>query len=95
MKNFAESRNVSDIADRTRGPILIPLIAFSVPIMLTNLLQLLFNAADIIVVGQFANENAVAAVGATSSIINLLVNLFSRISIGVTVVIANCCCRHC
>lgn len=76
------------VLDATKGPIMRPLIAFSVPIMLANLLQLLFNAADIIVVGQFVGESAVAAVGSTSSTINILVSLFSGLSIGATVVIS-------
>lgn len=76
------------ILDATSGPILRPLIAFSVPIMLANILQLLFNAADIIVVGQFVNETAVAAVGSTGSIISILVSLFTGLSVGATVVIS-------
>lgn len=79
----------SAVADRTTGPILKPLIAFSVPIMLTNILQLLFNAADSIVVGQFGSPNAVGAVGSTIIIINLFINLFTGISAGATVVISN------
>jgi putative MATE family efflux protein len=72
----------------TKGPILKPLIAFSFPIMLTNILQLLFNAADIIVVGQFVDETAVAAVGSNTALINLLINLFVGISLGATVTIS-------
>jgi putative MATE family efflux protein len=72
----------------TDGPILRPLIAFSLPIMLTNILQLFFNAADIIVVGQFVDETAVAAVGANAALINLLINLFVGISLGATVTIS-------
>lgn len=71
------------------GPILRPLLAFSFPIMLTGILQLLFNAADIIVVGQFVNESAVAAVGSCTSLIQLTINLFIGISLGATVLIAN------
>lgn len=88
MKSLSNTKTADNVADRTTGPLLVPLIAFSIPLMMTNMLQLLFNAVDIIVVGQFASANSVAAVGATSSIINLLVTLFSGISIGVTVVIA-------
>lgn len=88
MEISLKTKNTSQIADRTTGAILTPLIAFSVPIMLTNILQLLFNAADIIVVGQFADANAVAAVGSTTVIINLLINLFSGIAIGATVVLS-------
>lgn len=73
----------------TSGKILLPLIQYSVPIMLTGILQLLFNTADIIVVGQFVDETAVAAVGACSTLINLLINLFVGVSLGATVVLAS------
>ena len=52
------------------------IILFTIPLILSGVLQLFFNAADIVVVGQFAGDNALAAVGATSTLINLLVNLF-------------------
>ncbi|MDY3119105.1 MAG: MATE family efflux transporter [Peptoniphilus sp.] len=78
----------NNILDATNGPILKPLIAFSVPIMLANILQLLFNAADIVVIGQFVDETAVAAVGSTGFIINILVSLFTGLSIGATVVMS-------
>lgn len=71
----------SSILDVTNGPIFKPLITFSVPIMLANILQLLFNAADIVVVGQFVGETAVAAVGSTASIISILISLFTGLSI--------------
>lgn len=67
------------------GPLLGKIIAFTVPIMLMNALQLLYNAADIVVVGRFEGEQAVAAVGATSSLINLIVNVFIGLSVGVNV----------
>lgn len=73
----------------TEGPILIKLVSFSIPLILSSILQLLFNAADIIVVGRFAGDNSLAAVGSTSSLINLLVNLFMGLSIGTNVVAAN------
>ena len=65
------------------------MLLFALPIMAMNILQLLFNAADMIVVGRFAGSNALAAVGATGSLINLLVNLFMGLSVGTTVVVAN------
>lgn len=65
-----------------------PILMFSIPLMLTGILQLLFNAADIIVVGQFAGSTALAAVGSTSSLINLIVNVFIGMSIGASVVVA-------
>lgn len=75
--------------DLTQGPILTRLLQFSLPIILSGVLQLLFNAADIIVVGQFAGDASLAAVGSTSSLVNLLVNLFMGLSIGTNVVAAN------
>lgn len=73
----------------TEGAIFSKLMSFSVPLILTGLLQLLFNAADTVVVGRFAGDNSLAAVGATNALVNLLVNLFVGLSIGVNVVAAN------
>ena len=61
---------------------------FAMPIMAMNLLQLLFNAADMIVVGQFEGSKALAAVGATGALINLIINLFMGLSVGTAVVVA-------
>ena len=74
--------------DMTSGPLLKKILIFSVPLMLSGILQLLFNAADIIVVGQFTGSSALAAVGSTSSLINLFVNVFIGFSIGATVLVA-------
>lgn len=74
--------------DMTNGPIFTKILAFSVPLMLTGILQLLFNAADVIVVGKFAGSVALAAVGSTGSLINLLVNVFIGISTGANVLAA-------
>ena len=70
------------------GAILPKLLKFSMPLMFSSILQLLFNAADIIVVGRFAGDNSLAAVGSTSSIVNLLVNLFMGLSIGANILAA-------
>lgn len=70
------------------GPLLGKLLLFALPLMLSGILQLLFNAADIIVVGRFTGSHALAAVGSTSSLINLLVNLFIGFSIGANVLTA-------
>lgn len=70
------------------GPIFSKLLIFSIPVVLSGVLQLLFNAADVIVVGRFAGNEALAAVGSTSSLINLLVNLFLGLSIGTNVMVA-------
>lgn len=70
------------------GPLLGKMLLFSVPLMLSGVLQLLFNAADVIVVGQFSGSEALAAVGSTSALINLLVNVFMGLSIGANVLTA-------
>lgn len=75
--------------DMTKGSIFWVLLKFSIPLICSSILQLLFNAADVIVVGQFAGDESLAAVGATTAIINLLVNLFVGLSVGTTVVAAN------
>lgn len=74
--------------DMTQGSLLKKMILYSIPLMFTSLLQSLYNAADIVVLGRFAGSGALASVGATSSIINLMLNLFIAISIGTGVVIA-------
>ena len=70
------------------GPLLANIILYTIPIILTSLLQLLFNAADLVVVGRFCGSISVAAVGATSSITNLLVNFFIGLSVGTGVTVA-------
>ena len=77
--------------DMTEGPILPKILAFSGPLILTGILQLLYNAADVIVVGNYADGHApLAAVSSTGSLINLLVNIFMGLSVGASVVIARC-----
>ena len=70
------------------GSILDKLISFSIPLMLSGILQLLFNAVDIIVVGQFTGSEALAAVGSTTALINVFVNFFIGISLGSNVLAA-------
>ena len=70
------------------GPIVSKLLLFAGPLMLSSMLQLLFNAADVIVVGRFAGDNSLAAVGSTGSLVNLLVNFFMGLSIGTNVLVA-------
>ena len=72
----------------TEGPLLGKLVRFSLPLALSGVLQLLFNAADVVVVGRFAGNQALAAVGSTSALNNLIVNLFIGLSIGVNVLVA-------
>jgi putative MATE family efflux protein len=74
--------------DMGSGPLFGKILLFALPIMALNLLQLLFNAADMIVVGQFAGKQPLAAVGATGALINLLVNIFMGLSVGTSVVVA-------
>ena len=71
--------------DMCSGKILPKLFRFAIPLMLSSLLQLLFNAADIIVVGQFGSEHSLAAVGSTSTLVALVTNVFVGIAIGATV----------
>ena len=71
------------------GPILKNVIRYTIPIILTSWLQLLFNAADLVVVGQFDGSNSLAAVGATGAITNLIVNLFIGLSVGAGVGVAH------
>lgn len=74
--------------DMCNGPLFNKLIIFSIPLILSGMLQLLFNAADVIVVGRFAGKEALAAVGGTSSLTNLLVNVFMGLSVGANVLVA-------
>lgn len=73
------------------GPLFSKLIMFAIPLILSGVLQLLFNAADIVVVGRFTGSHALAAVGSTSSLINLLVNLFIGVSVGANVLLGKFC----
>jgi len=74
--------------DMCNGPLWNKILLFALPLMLSSLLQLLFNAADIVVVGRFAGKEALAAVGSNTSLINLMINLFVGISVGTNVVVA-------
>lgn len=74
--------------DMLSGALLPKILLFSLPLAATGVLQLLFNAADIIVVGKFAGSSALAAVGSTASLINLLVGAFMGISVGVNILVA-------
>lgn len=72
-----------------QGPLLSGIILYTIPIILTSILQLLFNAADLVVVGRFCGSVSVAAVGATNSLTNLLVNFFIGLSVGAGVGVAH------
>lgn len=71
------------------GPLLSGIIGYTIPIILTSMLQLLFNAADLVIVGRFCGSISVAAVGATGSITNLMVNFFIGLSVGAGVTVAH------
>jgi len=76
--------------DMLNGPLFGKILRFAVPLILTNILQLLFNAADVAVAGRFAGSESLAAVGATSSLVFIVVNVLIGISVGANVVVARC-----
>ena len=76
--------------DMVKGPLFKKIVLFSLPLVLSGCLQLFFNAADMVVAGRYAGSNALGAVGATSSLIHLIVNIFMGVSTGVNVVLAMC-----
>ena len=83
MDNTKEKNN-----DLTSGPLTIKIIKFIIPLMLTGILQLLYNSADSIVVGHYDGSSALAAVSSVGALINLLVNAFMGLSVGAAVVVA-------
>ena len=85
---MALSRNKSYGIDMCNGPILPCILQFALPLALSTILQLLFNAADIVVVGRYAGDNALAAVGSNSSLISLVTNLFVGLSGGTNILAA-------
>lgn len=82
---MAQSMRTGDL---TSGPMLKKIILFSLPLAASSILQLLFNAADVVTVGRFAGSAALAAVGSNSALINLMINLFVGLSLGANVVAA-------
>ena len=74
--------------DMCSGPILKKMLIFAIPLICSSVLQLLFNAADVIVVGRFAGDNSLAAVGSTTALVNLFVNFFMGLSISANVLVA-------
>ena len=83
-----KKQKVKNEIDMCNGPILKKMLVFTLPLMCSSMLQLLFNAADIIVVGRFAGDTALAAVGSTTSLVLLLSNLFIGLSVGANVLAA-------
>ncbi len=88
MFRFGSGKRGRHEIDMTEGPLLPKILAFSGPLVLTGILQLLYNAADVIVVGNYAGHEALAAVSSTGSLINLLVNVFMGLSVGASVAVA-------
>ncbi|MGN0402101.1 MAG: MATE family efflux transporter [Acetatifactor sp.] len=86
MKNYNRQRKYE--IDMCNGPLTGKILVFYFPLMLSGILQLTFNAADIVVVGRFAGNEALAAVGSTSSLTNLLINIFFGLSVGANVLVA-------
>ncbi|MBQ2115191.1 MAG: oligosaccharide flippase family protein, partial [Lachnospiraceae bacterium] len=74
--------------DMCNGSVFRKMLIFAIPLMCSSMLQLLFNAADVVVVGRYAGDNALAAVGSNGPIINLITNLFIGMSIGTNVLTA-------
>ncbi len=81
--------NNAGTVDLTAGPLLKKILFFSLPLMATGILQLLFNVSDTIIAGRFAGDTALAAVGGCGALVNLIVNLFMGLSIGAGVAVAN------
>lgn len=84
-------RKGSHEIDMLNGPMIGPFVRYAIPLMLSGMLQLLFNAADVAVVGRFAGDDALAAVGSTGALCTLFTNLFIGLSVGVNVAAARAC----
>lgn len=90
MNNQLLKKRITSNSDLTVGSIVDKVFLFAIPLMLTSMLQQLFNATDVAVVGKFASKEAMAAVGSNTPIVSLLVNFFVGISVGSNVLIARC-----
>ena len=88
IENTKEKSRKKYEMDMCTGSVFGKMLLFALPLMCSSILQLLFNAADIVVVGRFAGDNALAAVGSNTALINLLTNLFVGLSIGTNVMVA-------
>ncbi|MBO7146983.1 MAG: MATE family efflux transporter [Lentisphaeria bacterium] len=87
-KILTEKKRDTYKIDMCRGPLFKQIVVFSIPLMLSGLLQLLFNAVDLMVVGRFASHQALAAVGATNSLTYMIINIFVGLSVGTNVLVA-------
>lgn len=90
MEQTNETLKDKNSVDLTEGNLVKKIILYTLPIIATGILSLLFNAADIIVVGRYASDTALAAVSATSALINLIVNLILGLAVGAGVGVAKC-----
>ncbi len=88
MSNSAVVKETKREIDILSGSVWDKILMFTIPIAASSILQQLFNAADVAVVGKFASDSALAAVGSTSSLINLIINLFVGLSVGANVIIS-------
>ena len=86
---FSEKMKMNQKIDMCHGPLTGKILIYTVPLILTGILQLCFNAADTIVVGRFAGGDSMAAVGSTGALINLIINVFMGLSVGVSVSVAH------
>ena len=82
------SQGKTTARDMTQGPILQQLVAFALPLMLGNVFQMLYNTVDSVIVGNFVSKQALAAIGSTTAIVNMLVFFFNGFSIGAAVLIS-------
>lgn len=85
MRDLGRKKTEQDL---TSGSIFDKVLAFAIPLALTSMLQQLFNATDVAIVGRFASKQAMAAVGGNAPVVSLLVNFFVGLSVGANVVIA-------
>ena len=85
MRNAKRSYGI----DMCNGPLVPAILRFALPLALSSILQLAFNAADIIILGRFAGETSLAAVGSTGALINLLINVFTGLAVGTNVLVSN------
>lgn len=93
-RQSGQMKNLKLSTSMTEGPLFINIIRYSIPIMLTGVLQLAFNAADLVIVGRFCGSICVGAVGSTSSLVNLIINLFIGLSTGAGVTVAHALGSH-
>ena len=82
--------NATTARDMTSGPILGQMVGFALPLMLGNVFQMLYNTVDSVIVGNFVSKQALAAIGSTTMIVNMLVFFFNGFSVGAGVMIGRC-----